>query len=85
MLRELVKDQLYVIKIIETEKYPQEIGVAMMEEIEIIRTLDSPYIVGYIDAFIDDDLSINIILEFCPGGDLQTYIAKQQAFNSANQ
>jgi serine/threonine protein kinase len=51
----------------------------MMEEIELIRELDSPYVVGYIDSFIDTDLSINIILEFCPGGDLQTYMAKQAA------
>lgn len=51
----------------------------MMEEIELIRSLDSPYIVGYIDSFIDSDLSINIILEFCPSGDLQTYMAKQAA------
>lgn len=55
---------------IETEKFPQEIGVAMMEEIALMRTLDSSYIVGYVDSFIDIDLSINIILEYCPGGDL---------------
>lgn len=67
---------MYVIKVIETERFPQEIGVAMMEEIELIRSLDNPYIVGYIDSFIDSDLSINIILEFCPSGDLQTYMAK---------
>ena len=49
----------------------------MMEEIEIIRTLENPSVVGYIDAFIEDDLSINIILEFCPQGDLSTFMAKQ--------
>lgn len=27
------------------------------------------------------DLSINIILEYCPGGDLQTYIVKTVAAN----
>jgi serine/threonine protein kinase len=59
-----------VIKVIETANFPQEIGEAMMEEIELIRGLDSPYIVAYIDSFIEDNLSINIILEFCPGGDL---------------
>lgn len=59
-----------MIKVIETEKFPQEIGVAMMEEIDLIRKLESPYIVGYIDSFIDIDLSINIILEYCPNGDL---------------
>lgn len=69
-----------MIKVIETEKFPQEIGEAMIEEIELIMSLDSPYIVGYIDSFIDSDLSINIILELCPNGDLSTYMAKQQAF-----
>jgi serine/threonine protein kinase len=42
----------------------------MMEEIDLVKSLDSQYIVGYIDAFIDSDLSINIILEYCPNGDL---------------
>lgn len=73
-----------MIKVIDTAKFPAKIGEAMMEEIEIIRTLDSPYIVGYIDAFIDDDLSINIIMEFCPGGDLYTYMAKVHAQASTN-
>ena len=48
----------------------------MMEEIELLKSLDSPYIVGYIDSFIDDNLSINIILEYCPGGDLETHIKR---------
>jgi serine/threonine protein kinase len=76
-----LKDQLYVIKVIETEKYPQEIGVAMMEEIELLRSLDSNYIVGYIDSFIESDLSINIILEYCSEGDLYTYLHKKNAEN----
>lgn len=53
----------------------------MLEEIELLRTLDSPYVVGYVDSFIDIDLSINIILEYCPGGDLQTHIVKTVAAN----
>jgi serine/threonine protein kinase len=42
----------------------------MLEEIDLLRDLDSPYVMGYIDSFIDIDLSINIILEYCPEGDL---------------
>ena len=53
----------------------------MIEEIELLKNLDSPYVVGYIDSFIDSDLSINIILEYCPGGDLQTHIVKTVAAN----
>ena len=53
----------------------------MMEEIELLRSLDSPHVVGYIDSFIDIDLSINIILEYCSEGDLYTYIFKKIAEN----
>jgi serine/threonine protein kinase len=56
----------------------------MMEEIELLRSLDSPYVVGYIDSFIESDLSINIILEYCPEGDLYTYILKKGQESKAN-
>ena len=46
-----------------------------MMEIELLAELDSPYIVGYLDAFIEDT-KINIIMEFCHNGDLSTYIKK---------
>lgn len=40
--------------------------------------LDSPHIVGYYDSFIDDDQepTINIVIEFCPHGDLFSYLEK---------
>lgn len=38
-------------------------------EIELLGELDSPYIVGYLDSFIEDT-NINIIMEFCQHGDL---------------
>jgi len=49
----------------------------MLEEIELMRSLSSPSIVGYIDSFIGGDLSINIILEYCAGGDLHSFISKK--------
>jgi serine/threonine protein kinase len=38
--------------------------------------LDSIYIVGYFDSFIEGT-QINIIIEFCQYGDLQGFINKQ--------
>ena len=35
-----------------------------MQEIELLGELDSPYVVGYLDAFIEDT-KINIIMEYC--------------------
>lgn len=43
-----------------------------------MQRLDSPYIVGYFDSFIDDQ-QINIVLEYCPFGDLNSVIVKQKA------
>lgn len=45
-------------------------------EIELLAELDSPYVVGYLDAFIEDT-RINIIMEYCHLGDLQSFIKKQ--------
>ena len=52
--RSLIKDQFYVIKVIDVATVPQEIGLEALQEIEMMVALDSPYIVGYFDSFIDD-------------------------------
>ena len=48
-----------------------------LKEIELMGTLDSPYVVGYYDSFIDN-LKINLVIEYCPQGDLNAYILKQK-------
>jgi serine/threonine protein kinase len=63
-LKELLVDQFYVIKQIDTSKMPKEIALEQLMEIELLGELDSPYIVGYLDSFIEDT-NINIIMEFC--------------------
>jgi NIMA (never in mitosis gene a)-related kinase len=40
--------------------------------------LDSPYIVGYYDSFINDQ-TINIVIEYCGYGDLYNLIEKHKA------
>lgn len=72
----MIQDQLYVVKEIDTAKWPKEIALEQMMEIELLAELDSPYVVGYLDSFIEDT-KINIIMEFCHNGDLNTYIKKQ--------
>lgn len=52
--RLLIKDNLYVIKVIDVAKVPSEVGLEALKEIELMHGLDSPFIVGYIDSFIDD-------------------------------
>ena len=49
-----------------------------MEEISILGQLNSPFVVGYIDSFISDK-KVNIIMEFCENGDLQSYLDTKKA------
>ena len=45
-------------------------------EAKILSKIDSEYVCKYYDSFMDD-VSINIIMEFCESGDLQQYIKRQ--------
>ena len=74
--RSLVMNRDYVIKEVDTAALPSFAAFEAMQEIELLAELDSHFIVGYHDSFIDGT-KINIIMEFCQHGDLSTYIKKQ--------
>ena len=74
--RTLEKDRHYVIKEVDTANLPSHAAFEAMQEIELLAELDSHFVVGYHDSFIDDT-KINIIMEYCQHGDLSTYIRKQ--------
>ena len=44
----------------------------------ILSKLSCKYIVKYYDSFIDNDINLNIIMEYCDNGDLNTYINNQK-------
>lgn len=56
---------------------PKHAALQAMEEISIMGQLNSPYIVTYIDSFISST-KVNIIMEFCENGDLQTFLTKKK-------
>ena len=66
-----------MIKVIDVGKVPQEIGLEALKEIETMQGIESPFIVGYLDSFIDDQ-KINIVIEYCPLGDLNSAIIKHK-------
>ena len=72
----LLKDSLYVIKIIDVQNLPEQEAIDALKEIELMYSLDSPYIVQYIDSFVENQM-VNIIIEYCPSGDLNSTILKQ--------
>ena len=47
----------------------------------ILSNLSCKYIVKYYDSFIDSDYNLNIIMEYCDNGDLNTFIQTQKKLN----
>jgi hypothetical protein len=39
--------------VIDVAEVPDSVGMEAMQEIEIMQLMDSQYIVGYLDSFID--------------------------------
>ena len=75
-VRHLQQDLHYVIKEIDTENFPDEVAMDALNEIQMLAELESHFIVGYYDSFIEGS-KINIIMEYCPHGDLCNYLKKQ--------
>ncbi|KIY97112.1 NIMA (never in mitosis a)-related kinase, partial [Monoraphidium neglectum] len=48
-------------------------GAATMDEVEVLAKMDHPNIVHYHDCFMDE-VYINIVMEYCDGGDLTRLI-----------
>eukprot|EP00906_Rhabdomonas_costata_P023500 RCo033808 len=47
-------------------------------EVAILKLLDHPNIIKYVDRFITNDGFLNIVMEYCEGGDLGGLIARAQ-------
>lgn len=70
--------KLVAIKIIETASIQDDYCTkSLMNEIEIMKELKSPNIVGLFDVFFTKN-NVYIITEFCNGGDLRSYLCKQK-------
>ena len=73
--RSIIMGNAYVIKEIDTAKLPKEGAFEAMQEINTLADIDSHFVVGYCDSFIEGTC-INIIMEYCQHGDLCTCIKK---------
>ena len=54
---------------------------SVKNEAKILSSLKSKYVVEYYDSF-EEKNCLNIIMEYCEGGDLGTYISNYQKMNS---
>ncbi len=57
-------------KVIIFKKYFKNFQECALNEVRILASLTSPYIVSYKEAFIGENDQLCIIMEFCPNGDI---------------
>jgi NIMA (never in mitosis gene a)-related kinase 1/4/5 len=72
--------KIYVLKQVNTAKMSYQEKKEAQKETMIHKTLDNQYIVKYVDHFLESK-KINIILEYCDGGDLGKYLKSQMGKN----
>lgn len=66
-----------VAKVIDVGKVPQKERIACIQEVKLLSTLDHPFIVRYLDSYIEGQ-NLHIVMNFCDGGDLSDLIRKQE-------
>ena len=70
-----VDGQIYAIKQVRIDKLKEKDKENALNEIRILASVTSPYIIGYKEAFYDEKSSnLCVVLEFADGGDLTSKI-----------
>lgn len=74
-VRRLTDSQIYALKKVRLEPLKSKERENALNEVRILASIIDPYIVNYKEAFLDEpSLSLCIVMEYAPGGDLQQKI-----------
>jgi len=68
--------KIYVIKQINISQLNKNMTAIALNEVQILSSLENPFIVKYFDSFIDKNY-LNIVMEHCEGGDLANHLRGQ--------
>ena len=81
--RRKVDGKLVAVKEIDYHAMVSKEKQMLVNEVNILRKLQNPHIVRYLDRSINKEMKIiYIVMEFCPGGDLQSLIRETRACRS---
>ena len=83
-VRRVVDNNVYVLKQINIANLKKITRNEAINEVTILNKLEHPNIVKYYDSFIENK-NLNIIMEFCEGGDLSVFIRKVRMQNQLVQ
>ncbi len=72
--------KIYAMKKVKMDGISEKNRSNALNEIRILASIRHPYVVGYKDSFIDTPKNtLNIIMDYCPEGDLYQKILKHKA------
>ncbi|KOB61520.1 hypothetical protein PFHG_03252 [Plasmodium falciparum HB3] len=75
------KNDHYVMKIINISQMSQKEKRQCLKEVELLSKLNHPFIVKYIESYIEGD-TLRIVMKHCKGGDLYHYIQNKKKQNT---
>ena len=76
----IYKNLKFAIKTLKKEGISKTMYECLIQEINILRSLDHPYIVKYYETY-EDDFYINIVMEYLPGDNVFKYISLKKHYN----
>ena len=69
------ENKLYVLKQISFENLTSKQLYEVKQEAKILSSINSIYVVKYYDSF-EENKTLNIVMEYCDGGDLSGFLQK---------
>ncbi|KAL9644369.1 hypothetical protein ABK040_005827 [Willaertia magna] len=69
-------EKKYVLKKIPLKGLSQKEKQSAKQEVKLLQSLQHPFIVRYIDSFLDEDSNLCIVMSYCKGGDIANHIQK---------
>ena len=79
LVRRRQDNKIYALKTVNLEKLNKKEQENSVNEVRILASVNHPNVIGYKEAFWDDDKSsLNIVMEFADDGDLHSKIEKMK-------
>ena len=78
LVRRLADNKIYALKTVILDKLNKKEQENSVNEVRILASIKNPFVIGYKEAFFDDNNTLNIVMEYADDGDLQTKIRKMR-------
>ena len=78
LVRRLEDNKIYALKRVILDKLNKKEQENSVNEVRILASIKNPFVIGYKEAFFDDNNTLNIVMEYADDGDLQTKIRKMR-------